>query len=279
MAASRSGWLASPATAYHGDTSRVIADVRGWLAGGWRVALVTEGHGPAQRLAEILRGENLGARAGDLAEAPEPGVAIVATGLLDAGFIWPQIKLAVLGEDDISGQRTGRQGPQQDAEQAARRHRPAAAHARRLRRAQPARRRQVPGDDQPDDPGRDPRVPGDRVRAEQARPAAGPALPADRPARRGDQVLRRRGAEPAPARRRGLGQDQGPRAQGGARDRRPADQAVLGQDRLAWARVRPGHAVAARARGRVPLHRDARPARRDRRDQARHGEGRSRWTG
>ncbi len=98
---------ASPATAYHGDTSRVIGDVRDWLAGGWRVALVTEGHGPAQRLAEILRGENLGARAGDLAAAPEPGVAIVATGLLDSGFVWPQIKLAVLGEDDISGQRTG----------------------------------------------------------------------------------------------------------------------------------------------------------------------------
>ncbi|HEX6932102.1 MAG TPA: transcription-repair coupling factor [Streptosporangiaceae bacterium] len=98
---------ASPATAYHGDTSRVIADVRDWLAGGWRVALVTEGHGPAQRLAEILRGENLGARAGDLAAPPEPGVAVVSTGLLDAGFVWPQIKLAVLGEDDISGQRAG----------------------------------------------------------------------------------------------------------------------------------------------------------------------------
>jgi len=99
--------LASPATAYHGDTSRVLGDVRGWLADGWRVALVTEGHGPAQRLAELLRGENLGARAGDLAGVPEPGVAVVATGLLDAGFIWPDIKLAVLGEDDISGQRVG----------------------------------------------------------------------------------------------------------------------------------------------------------------------------
>ena len=99
--------LASPATAYHGDTSRVLGDVRGWLADGWRVALVTEGHGPAQRLAELLRGESLGARAGDLAVVPEPGVAVVATGQLDAGFIWPEIKLAVLGEDDISGQRVG----------------------------------------------------------------------------------------------------------------------------------------------------------------------------
>jgi transcription-repair coupling factor (superfamily II helicase) len=98
---------ASPATAYHGDTTRVIADVRNWLADGWRVALVTEGHGPAQRLAELLRGENLGARAGDLDNPPEPGVAVVGTGRLDAGFSWPEIKLAVLCEDDISGQRTG----------------------------------------------------------------------------------------------------------------------------------------------------------------------------
>jgi transcription-repair coupling factor (superfamily II helicase) len=97
----------SPASAYHGDTVRVIGDVRGWLADGWRVALVTEGHGPAQRLAELLRGENLGARAADLDEIPEPAVAVVATGQLTAGFIWPQIKLAVLGEDDISGQRAG----------------------------------------------------------------------------------------------------------------------------------------------------------------------------
>jgi transcription-repair coupling factor (superfamily II helicase) len=99
--------LASPASAYHGDTSRVIGDVRGWLADRWRVALITEGHGPAQRLAELLRGENLGARAGDLDGVPEPGVAVVATGQLDVGFIWPEIKLAVLGEDDISGQRVG----------------------------------------------------------------------------------------------------------------------------------------------------------------------------
>ncbi|MGI9007600.1 MAG: transcription-repair coupling factor [Streptosporangiaceae bacterium] len=98
---------AGPATAYHGETARVIGDVREWLAGGWRVALVTEGHGPAQRLAELLRGENLGARVGDLDAPPEPGVAVVATGQLDTGFTWPGLKLAVLCEDDIAGQRTG----------------------------------------------------------------------------------------------------------------------------------------------------------------------------
>ncbi len=98
---------ARPATAYHGDTVKVISDVRGWLAGGWRVALVTEGHGPAQRLAELLRSAELGARTGDLDQPSEPSVAVVATGVLESGFVWPGLKLAVLSEADLAGQRTG----------------------------------------------------------------------------------------------------------------------------------------------------------------------------
>jgi transcription-repair coupling factor (superfamily II helicase) len=97
---------ASPATAYHGEVGRLIGDVRGWLTSGWRVALVTEGHGPAQRLAELLRGEGLGAAVRDLEVAPEPGVAVIATGQLDGGFCWPSVKLAVLSESDLAG-RTG----------------------------------------------------------------------------------------------------------------------------------------------------------------------------
>jgi transcription-repair coupling factor (superfamily II helicase) len=98
---------ALPATAYHGDTVKVISDVRGWLSGGWRVVLVTEGHGPAQRLAELLRNAELGARTADLDGPPEPSVAIVATGELESGFVWPRIKLAVLSEADLAGQRQG----------------------------------------------------------------------------------------------------------------------------------------------------------------------------
>jgi transcription-repair coupling factor (superfamily II helicase) len=98
---------ASPAEAYRGDTSRVLADVRQWLADRWRVVLVTEGHGPAQRLAEVLRGEGLGARAGDLGEPPEPGIAHVTTGMLEHGFSWPSVRLAVLSESDLAGQRAG----------------------------------------------------------------------------------------------------------------------------------------------------------------------------
>ena len=59
---------ASPAKAYRGDTARVISDIRQWVADRWRVVLVTEGHGPAQRLVELLRGENLGARLDDVGD-------------------------------------------------------------------------------------------------------------------------------------------------------------------------------------------------------------------
>jgi transcription-repair coupling factor (superfamily II helicase) len=98
---------AAPAEGYRGDTGRALADVRRWLADQWRVVLVTEGHGPAQRLAEMLRAEGLGARLGDLDEPPEPGVPCVTTGLIGSGFTWEPVRLAVISEADLAGQRTG----------------------------------------------------------------------------------------------------------------------------------------------------------------------------
>jgi transcription-repair coupling factor (superfamily II helicase) len=98
---------AEPAPGYRGNTARAIADVRQWLGQQWRVVLITGGHGPAKRLAELLRSEGLGARDGDLGEPPEPGLAHVATGQLESGFIWPSIGLAVLSEADLAGTRSG----------------------------------------------------------------------------------------------------------------------------------------------------------------------------
>jgi transcription-repair coupling factor (superfamily II helicase) len=98
---------AQPAPAYRGNTAHAVGDVRRWLAEQWRVVLVTGGHGPAKRLGELLRGEGLGAREGDLRQPPEPGVAHVATGQLENGFVWPSVRLAVLSEADLSGIRAG----------------------------------------------------------------------------------------------------------------------------------------------------------------------------
>jgi transcription-repair coupling factor (superfamily II helicase) len=101
---------AVPATAYRGDTARMLADVRGWLRDGWRVVLVTEGHGPAQRLAEMLRGEGFGARLGDITEPPEAGVPYVSTGELRQGFSWPSLSLALLTEADLAARGASRPG-------------------------------------------------------------------------------------------------------------------------------------------------------------------------
>jgi transcription-repair coupling factor (superfamily II helicase) len=99
---------ASPAAAYRGETGRMLEDVRQWLTEGWRVVLVTEGHGPAKRLAEVLRGEGFGARVGDLDAEPEGGVPYVATGELRQGFSWPAVRLAVLTEADFAARGAAR---------------------------------------------------------------------------------------------------------------------------------------------------------------------------
>jgi len=117
------GINATPAPAYRGDTDRMVSDVRSWLADGWRVVLVTEGHGPAQRLAEMMRGEGLGARLGDIEANPEPGVPYVATGQLRQGFSWPTARLALVTESDVVARGTARPGSKDDRRMPSRRRR------------------------------------------------------------------------------------------------------------------------------------------------------------
>jgi transcription-repair coupling factor (superfamily II helicase) len=97
---------ARAAESYRGDTQRVMADVKGWVHDGWRVVLVTEGHGPAERLAEVVREEGLGAKVADLDGPSDPSLVHVACGRLDHGFVWDAVRLAVLTETDLSGQKS-----------------------------------------------------------------------------------------------------------------------------------------------------------------------------
>ncbi|MEU1788961.1 transcription-repair coupling factor [Streptomyces sparsogenes] len=90
---------------YRGDTARALADTKGWLADGWRTVYLTEGHGPASRTVEVLGGEGIAARLdGDLTEI-KPSVVHVACGSIEYGFVDPGLKLAVLTETDLSGQK------------------------------------------------------------------------------------------------------------------------------------------------------------------------------
>jgi transcription-repair coupling factor (superfamily II helicase) len=97
---------ARPVDSYRGDIKRVLDDVRAWLQDGWRVVLLTEGHGPAERLVEVLRGEDIAARFEPaLASAAEPHVVEVSTGCLNTGLLSDGIRLALLTETDLAGQR------------------------------------------------------------------------------------------------------------------------------------------------------------------------------
>ena len=95
-----------PPDIYRGDIKRAVEDLRGWASDGWRVAVVTEGHGSAQRLVEVLQDEGLGARLDDTLD-PElaPSVVHVTTGSLDTGMVSATLRLAVLTESDLSGVR------------------------------------------------------------------------------------------------------------------------------------------------------------------------------
>ncbi|MFI8856147.1 transcription-repair coupling factor [Streptomyces prasinus] len=109
---------------YRGDTARALADTKGWLADGWRTVFVTEGHGPAVRTVEVLGGEGIPARlagtggkpgTGDLGEIA-PSLVHVACGCIDHGFVDPVLRLAVLTETDLTGQKaSGREGARMPA--------------------------------------------------------------------------------------------------------------------------------------------------------------------
>ncbi len=97
---------AQAAPLYHGETDRLLADLRRWAGDGWRTVLVFPGHGPANRAVEVIRDAGLGVSLlDDLAAAPQPGAPVVTCGPLEVGFVDEVARLAVLTGSDISGGR------------------------------------------------------------------------------------------------------------------------------------------------------------------------------
>ncbi|WP_340560880.1 transcription-repair coupling factor [Streptomyces sp. GSL17-111] len=93
------------AESYRGDTARALADTKGWLAEGWRCVYLTEGHGPAARTVEVLGGEGVAARLDEELAELVPSLVQVSCGSLEHGFLAPELKLAVLTETDLTGQK------------------------------------------------------------------------------------------------------------------------------------------------------------------------------
>jgi transcription-repair coupling factor (superfamily II helicase) len=97
---------ARAAEAYRGDTERAVADLKRWVHEGWRVALLFDGHGPAQRAVEVLRNAELAATLVPGVDGELPAsVVTVSTGQLDHGFSSDDLRLAILTEADLTGSR------------------------------------------------------------------------------------------------------------------------------------------------------------------------------
>ncbi|MCW2522319.1 MAG: transcriptional-repair coupling factor, partial [Frankiales bacterium] len=90
---------------YRGDTAAVITDLQNWLRDGWRVAMVFDGHGSATRGAERLSSAEIPVRVVADVEQLAQHVVVVGCGHLDAGLVSESLKLAILTEADVTGQR------------------------------------------------------------------------------------------------------------------------------------------------------------------------------
>ncbi|MEU7937216.1 transcription-repair coupling factor [Microbispora bryophytorum] len=90
--------------AYRGDTQRALADIKGWMGTGKAVVLLSEGHGPAERMVELLKGVDVAARlVPSLDGLPPKDVVQVTTGRVDHGFVTPDV--AVVTHLDLVGQK------------------------------------------------------------------------------------------------------------------------------------------------------------------------------
>ena len=99
---------AKPAEAYRGDLERAIADLDGWRRGGYRVVVLHTGHGPAQRMVEVLGEHDVPARlVDDIQEAVDltDSVITVSCGAADHGFVDDANRIAVVTGEDLSGQK------------------------------------------------------------------------------------------------------------------------------------------------------------------------------
>ncbi|MEO6503121.1 MAG: CarD family transcriptional regulator, partial [Jatrophihabitantaceae bacterium] len=103
IAAVDSSFEAAPA--YRGDTESLLGDIGGWARDGWRLALVFQGHGSAERALERLHAADISARMVPGIDKLEAGVVTVTTGHLESGLVSAGLKLAILTESDLTGQR------------------------------------------------------------------------------------------------------------------------------------------------------------------------------
>ncbi|WP_193081342.1 transcription-repair coupling factor [Brevibacterium aurantiacum] len=88
---------------YAGDVEAILTDVKGLIHDKWRILVLTEGQGPGQRMVEVFSEAGVPATfVDDPADLPE-ALVTVTTAAPFGGFVFDDLKLAVLTEADVLG--------------------------------------------------------------------------------------------------------------------------------------------------------------------------------
>ncbi|MGI8523652.1 MAG: DEAD/DEAH box helicase, partial [Nocardioides sp.] len=93
---------ARPAEAYRGDLEAAVGDLAGWARDGYRVVVSHQGHGPAERMVEVLGEHDVPA---SLDGGGADGVVAVTCSQLAQGFVDDTHRLVLLTGEDLSGQK------------------------------------------------------------------------------------------------------------------------------------------------------------------------------
>ncbi|MGN8024997.1 transcription-repair coupling factor [Microbacterium sp. 22242] len=102
------GVSATPIPSFHGNVDGAIEFTAARVADGWRVVLVASGPGLVDRARDVLADRGVAARVVDgLPDIPDPGVATLVTGALEAGFQVADARIAVLTENEFYGRTIG----------------------------------------------------------------------------------------------------------------------------------------------------------------------------
>ncbi|MDN4160094.1 transcription-repair coupling factor [Nocardioides abyssi] len=96
-----------PVDAYRGDLERAVKDIGTWLAEGYRTVVAHPGHGPANRMVEVLAEHDVPARlVEDLSEPPATDVVTVTCASAAHGFVDEQGRTVLLTGEDLTGQKS-----------------------------------------------------------------------------------------------------------------------------------------------------------------------------
>ena len=92
------------ATGYQTNIKELARDLEKWIADGWRVALLSGGVARGQRLESALKQHAISAPYAEaVPDALEPGKPVIFPLGIGRGFVYPEIKFAVVSESDIYG--------------------------------------------------------------------------------------------------------------------------------------------------------------------------------